>query len=334
MEREDDEMRIEKRARRAGRRMITAALAAWIVGPAFSQTPGSLPATLSPDARAALAAAATMPQPPANDIPKRRAMLSQFQEQFGAKQQQRYPVDISAATMAGVPVRLLRAKGVPASEKRVFLNLHGGGLNADSGSLTENIPIASITRIPVVAVLYRLAPEHGFPAAVDDALAVYKELLKTHKPPEIGVYGTSAGAILGPQLIARIHKEGLPQPAVLGMFAGDTDFSKSGDTMPLLGFDISATYPIFFGQTPLTDPLASPQLGSAAFYPPTLCMSSTRDFYLSSTVNFCRKLELAGKENRLVVFDGLPHAFWSYLDMPESDQAFAIQAKFLTSHLK
>ncbi len=331
---EVDEMHMGSMIKRQWRLAVAVVGLSLSGGQGYAQTPLSapLPATLSPEARAALTEAAKMPQPP-NDIPGRRAMLSRFQDEFGAKQRQRYAVDIAASTIAGVPVRIIRAKGEHARDNRIFLNLHGGGLNADSGSLTENIPIAAMTKIPVVAVLYRLAPENGYPAAVDDALAVYRELLKTHKPSEIGVYGTSAGAILGPQLIARINKEGLPQPAVLGMFSGDTDFSRTGDTLPLLGFDIRATYPIFFGSTPVTDPLASPALGSAKFFPPTLCLSATRDFYLSGTVNFCRKLEEAGVENKLVVFDGLPHAFWSYLDTPESDQAFAIMAKYLSSHL-
>lgn len=63
---------------------------------------------------------------------------------------------------------------------RVLINLHGGGFNSDSGSLTETIPIANLTKTRVIAVLYRLAPEHPFPAAVDDAVAVYKELVKSY----------------------------------------------------------------------------------------------------------------------------------------------------------
>ena len=75
---------------------------------------------------------------------------------------------------------------------KVLLNLHGGGFNSDSGSYTESIPIASYSGVKVVAVLYRLSPEAKFPAAVDDSIAVYKELLKTYKPEHIVIYGTSA----------------------------------------------------------------------------------------------------------------------------------------------
>jgi len=71
-----------------------------------------------------------------------------------------------------------------------------------------------------------------------------------------------------------------------------------------------------------------------AFFPPTLCLASSRDFLLSPTVNFCRSLELAGVENKLVVWDGLPHAFWAYMAIPESDEAFGVMAKFLKAHLR
>lgn len=318
-------------------RVAAAASVALVVG-ASAQAQvvpnGPLPLTLSPEGRAAMAENAKAPGPSGTDLAARRAFLDKYQQDFGAAQRKRYAVDVEGSTVAGVPVRLIRPKGMAASavvggHGPVLLNLHGGGFNSDSGSLTENIPVAALARVPVVAVLYRLAPEHPWPAAVDDGLAVYRALLKTHKPSEIAVYGTSAGAVLGPQLIARIHKEGLPEPAGLGMFSGDTDLSRKGDTLGALGQDITPLYRQYLGATAPTDPLASVALGPAGFFPPTLCVSSSRDFYLSSTANFCRQLELAGVEEKLVVFDGLPHAFWSYLAMPESDQAFGVMARFL-----
>ena len=100
----------------------------------------------------------------------------------------------------GVPVRVITPPGIPPNHaKRVLINLHGGGFNSDSGSLTESIPVAALSGTQVIAVLYRLAPEHKFPAAVDDAVAVYREVLKTHRPQDVGIFGTSAGAILTAQ---------------------------------------------------------------------------------------------------------------------------------------
>ncbi len=76
-----------------------------------------------------------------------------------------YPVNIASSTIAGIPVRIVTPiDPIPANKvDRVLINLHGGGFTTDSGSLTESIPIANLTHTKVVAVLYRLAPEHPFP---------------------------------------------------------------------------------------------------------------------------------------------------------------------------
>jgi epsilon-lactone hydrolase len=334
----------EQALRRPSDRGLYCALLAMAIGVAvvgaaslaIAETSPPAPETLSVEGRAALAEWVKGPQvqlQALTDLPSRRAFFDRFEDDFGARQQRRYPVDVTQSTLAGVPVRLIRAKGPPAKGNLVLLNFHGGGFKVDTDSLTGNIPIAAITKVPVVAVLYRLSPEHTFPSAVDDGLAVYRELLKTHKPSEIGIYGTSAGADLGPELIVRIRKERLPEPAVLGVFSGDEDWSKKGDSALSSPVDLSRIYQDYAGATPVIDPSISPALGAVDYFPPTLCMSSTRDFLLSSTANFCRSLELSGIENELVVFDGLPHGFWCYLEMPESDQAFAIMAKFLMKHL-
>lgn len=314
-------------------RICGAALLASSASFAAGQSTPPLPPTVSEEARAAVAANEKMPQPPESDLLAHRAFLDRFQKDFGDKQRNRYAVDIEESMIAGVPVRIITPKAGKAKDRRILLNLHGGGFIADSGSLTENIPIAAETGISVVAVRYHLAPESQFPAAVDEALAVYRELLKTHKPSEIAVYGTSAGGFLGPELLARARARGLPMPAALGVFAGGADFSRKSDSQLTSKVDLSPLLKFYLGNTPPTDPVASPLLGKLEGYPPTLCVTSTRDFLMSDTVNFCRGLELAGVENHLVVFDGLPHAFWAYIDAPESRQAFSIMSRFLMSRL-
>ena len=134
------------------------------------------------------------------------------------------PAFPSATSLQSIPRRILI---------RVLINLHGGGFNSDSGSFTESIPIANLTRIRVVSVLYRLAPEHPFPAAVDDAIAVYRELLKTYESQRIGIYGTSAGAILTAEVAVRLRQLNLPMPAALGVFSGMGDFSRTADSMSM-----------------------------------------------------------------------------------------------------
>jgi acetyl esterase/lipase len=295
------------------------------------------PQSLSEQARATLSAIASAPSQPAMPLAQMRAFSDQYQLAHSAKQKAKYAATIKDDVIAGVPVRIIAPAAHTPDPQRIFLDLHGGGFELDSGSLTENIPIAALTGIAVVAVRYRLAPENAFPAAINDALAVYRELLKSHRPQDIAIYGTSAGAILGPELIMRIIAEGLPVPAALGVFSGDADFARVGDSARLFPLpasqDYAAVVKAYVGSTSLTDPLLSPIYGNLKAFPPTLCMASGRDVLLSGTVDFCRQLDHYDVPTHLVVFDALPHAFWAYLDIPESDEAFNTMAKFFLQQL-
>jgi len=223
------------------------------------------------------------------------------------------------------------------------LNLHGGGFNSDSGSYTESIPIAYYTKIKVVAVLYRLAPESPFPAAVDDSVAVYKELLKTYKPDHIVIYGTSAGAILTAEVAVKLKQLGLPQPAALGIFSGMGDFVRDGDSQALFALrglsghlDPPGPGPHdkeYVGSTDPKDPVLSPIYADLHGLPPTLFITSGRDLLLSGTANLHRAYLHAGVDARLVVFDALPHAFWYSPLLPEALEANHIMADFFLKQL-
>jgi monoterpene epsilon-lactone hydrolase len=299
-----------------------------------------LPDTLSAKGRTVADAMAhsamSNPLPP---IVLQRQIIDSIQANFGGQLEKRYGVRVETATIAGVAVRIVYPKGMTSLGKGpLLLNLHGGGFQLDSGSLTETVPIAAMTGLPVVAVLYRLAPEHPFPAALDDALAVYQALAKERKPSKIAVFGTSAGAVLGGELIAKLISLRQPMPAALGFLSGSADMSTSGDSeswMPLPTGDksLAASVAPYIGQTARTDPILSPIHGDVSGFPPTLLLSSTRDALLSPTSIFGRALTEQGVDARLVVFDGLPHAFWSYMDIPETDQANTLVSKFLKARL-
>jgi len=254
------------------------------------------------------------------------------------------PNEIVEDKIAGVPVRIVTPDGLPEGNKdKVLLNLHGGGFNSDSGSYTESIPIASYSKIKVVAVLYRLSPEVKFPAAVDDSIAVYKELLKTYKPGHIVIYGTSAGAILTAEVAAKIRQLGLPMPAALGIFSGMGDFARNGDSIAMYGLrglaghldppEPGAHDPYYVGDTAANDPILSPIYGDLHGLPPTLFVTSGRDLLLSGTVNLHRAYLLAGVDARLVVYDALPHAFWYNPQLPEAIEANHIMADFFVKQL-
>ncbi|NIJ39712.1 acetyl esterase/lipase [Sphingopyxis panaciterrae] len=268
-----------------------------------------------------------------------RAAAANHLKPLNKSRAKRFDVEVSKGSVAGVPVKFVRRRGSDAeSDQRLLINFHGGGFMVDSGSETETIPIAGLTAIPVVTVMYRMAPEHPFPAAVDDALAVYRDALAQRPAAAIGLYGTSAGAILTIQLLARIKAEGLPMPAAAGVFSGSADLALVSDCEAFLpsimgsrtGPEVLADYSAGTGRT---DPLLSPIYGDLSGLPPTLLMASTRDQLLSQTVRLHLALRKAGVDADLMVYEGMLHAFWAYMECPETDDALAAQAAFFSRHL-
>jgi monoterpene epsilon-lactone hydrolase len=332
------------------RRLVSAAAVAagLSVSPVSGQTAPAehnvavwpLPETLSPEGRALAGQMAAMPQPdPLPPLETQRQIIGGMQKAMGAELLKRYEVRVTESNIAGVPVRIVYPKGTAALGKGpVLLNLHGGGFQLDSGSLTETIPIAALTGLPVVSVLYRLAPEHPYPAALDDALAVYGALEKDRPADRIAAYGTSAGAILGGELIAALAARKKPMPAAFGFFSGTADLSTAGDSeswmpLPAKAQSVGEGLRDYIGTASLADPVLSPIHSDLSGFPPTLLVSSTRDFLLSQTAIFGRALLERDVDARLVVFDGLPHAFWAYMDIPESREANALMASFLKREL-
>jgi acetyl esterase/lipase len=303
-----------------------------------------VPETISEQAQRTL----SRPEPdqgPPETLPERRGRTDAWAVTAAVAWSKLCPNQLVEDKIAGVPVRIITPDGMPeANRDKVLLNLHGGGFNSDSGSYTESIPIAGYAKIKVVAVLYRLAPEHPFPAALDDAVAVYKELLKSYKPEHIVIYGTSAGAILTAEVAAKLKQLGLPQPAALGIFSGMGDYARAGDSIAiyaLRGFSGHLDPPPpspqrnseYATTTDLKDPILSPIYSDLHGLPPTLFVTSGRDLLLSGTANLHRAYLNAGVDAHLVLFDALPHAFWYNPQLPESIEANHLMADFFVKHL-
>lgn len=301
-----------------------------------------IPPDLSPQAKAMLAQ--RVPDAETHySLAQRRQGTDAWQARAGETARQIYPANVAQSTVAGVPVRIV----TPVTDMKadcVLINLHGGGFNSDSGSLTETIPIANLTHMKVIAVLYRLAPEHPFPAAVDDAVAVYKAMLRTYKPGHIAIYGTSAGAILTGEVAVELKHLGLPEPGALGIFSGMGDFSRDGDSQALFGLDGLSGHldppgagphdPGYVGKTDPRNPVLSPLFADLRGMPPTLFITSERDLLLSGTTILHRAFLRAGNDNaRLIVFEGLPHAFWNNARLPEAKEADGYMAHFFTENL-
>ncbi len=298
-----------------------------------------MPTTISPEAQKWLESL-THQKHGKQTLAERRASTDEWRKFGSADAKKHYPVNIEETSIAGVRTDIITPLEMPeANRSRVLINLHGGGFNSDSGSLIEGDPIANLAKTKVVSVYYRLAPENPFPAAVDDVVAVYRELLKTYKPGSIGIFGTSAGAILTCEVVVKLKQLRLPLPAALGVFSGRGDYTRMSDSNQLFTLDgfpgeSSPRDPNnggddeYVGKTDRHDPVLSPLFADWKGMPPALLVTSTRDILLADTSTLHRTMLRAGVDARLVVFDSLPHAFWYHFDFPETREALEIMANF------
>ena len=237
-----------------------------------------MPPTISPEAQEWLKSLNQQKVGPPDTLAERRTKTDAWRKMDSAEARKLYPVNVEETSMAGVRTDIITPL-TGAAGKRVLINLHGGGFNSDSGSLIEGVPIANLAKIKVVSVYYRLAPENPFPAAVDDVMAVYKELLKTSQARNIGIFGTSAGAILTCEVAVRLKQLGLPLPAALGVFSGLGDFSRPGDSWQMFTLNglPGRMEPIdpshlpddaYVGKTDRKDPVLSPIFADLRGMPP------------------------------------------------------------------
>ena len=267
-------------------------------------------------------------------------VLPQLREQLG--------VTSTPGTIGGVPVFTLTPKSFSAGNAdRVLLHLHGGGyvLGPGESGTFEAVFMAGIGGFKVISVDYRLAPDFPYPAALDDALAVYRELLKTTPAEKIGVFGTSTGGGMTLALTLRAKAEGLPLPAAIAPGTPWTDLTKTGDSYftnegvdnILVSYDgwLGDAARLYAGGHDLKDPLLSPVYGDVSGFPPTLLTSGTRDLFLSNTVRMHLKLREAGVVADLIVFEGMSHAHYHMdINAPETRFHFSELGKFFSRHLK
>jgi epsilon-lactone hydrolase len=308
-----------------------------------------VPDTISEEAKAYLRfdPSPAMPEgAPAIPMWQLREPLAPMFEWLNGQALEAFPCGVEETVIAGVHChRITPASGVRHREK-LLINLHAGGFVLGSGSLVEAIPIASETGCEVIAVDYRLAPEHPFPAAVDDVVAVYRDALQRHAASDIILFGSSAGGFLTGMAIMRFKHEGLPLPAACGVFTAGGDVTELGDTfnyLTLSGFyghlgarldDPDSERGAFVGTADRGDPLLVPIKGDLSDFPPTLLVTGTRDAVLSAAALFHRALRKAGREAELFVFEAMPHGFWFSVALPEAREAIGVMARFFQKHLR
>ncbi len=259
---------------------------------------------------------------------------------------ERLHVKMESTTMDGVKVFVLTPEAMPPEHlSRLLIHVHGGCyvLNPGEAALPEAVLMAGFGRFKVVAVDYRMPPDAYFPAALDDAMTVWKAALKQADPKNMAIFGASAGGALTLEMVLRAKHEGLPLPAAIAPGTPMSDVTGVGDTFQTNalvdnvlvspdGFCDAAAR--FYAQGhDLGDPMLSPVYGDMHGFPPTILTTGTRDLLLSNTVRVHRKLRTAGVEAALQVFEGQSHAHYIRDDRtPETKEAFEEIAAFFDAH--
>ena len=258
---------------------------------------------------------------------------------------ERFGVTTRETDIAGVPAVYATPAGVmpKANRGKILLNLPGGGfvMGVASGTgMLESIPLAGLAKVEIVSITYRQGPETIYPAATEDVVKVYRELLKTYKPADIGVFGCSAGGLLTAEAMAAFIKEKLPLPAAIGIFCASADGRWGGDSRsfsrPFQALPARDGGAAYFKGIDLSDPMVSPILSPETLkrFPPTLIITATRAMEMSAAVSTHAALVKAGVTADLHVWDGLGHAFFYDASLPESREAFDVMTNFFGKYLK
>ncbi len=229
-----------------------------------------------------------------------------------------------------------------SDERTTMLYLHGGGYVV-CGPRTHRDLIARValaTGARCVAPVYRLAPEHPFPAAVDDAVAAYCALLAEGVRPErLIVGGDSAGGGLTLAMMLRLRDAGMPLPSRAVLLSPWVDLTCTGASIDAnRGLDFLAREPLEFyaaaylGDTPGTDPLASPLHAPLAGLPPLLLLTGSAESFHSEALALVDRAREAGVDVQVHVGDGMIHVWPAFASLfPEARAAFDVISAYVST---
>ena len=282
-----------------------------------------------------------------------------FMEGYLARQKALFPVERQDTTVAGVHAYVYTPRAGVASRNRnrVLIDLHGGGFSGcfPGCAELESMPVAALGRVKVISLDYREGPKYRFPAASEDVAAVYRQLLKRYPAKNIGIYGCSAGGMLTAMSVAWFQTHGLPRPGAVGIycagatlaslgFGGDAGYTAAplGEARPapsppaLQSAKAAGAPPLgYFTGTDPNDPQVAPAASDDVLrkFPPTLVITGTRGFEMSSAVYAHSRLSRLGVDAELHVWEGMFHGFFYDPDVPESRDAYDVMVRFFDRHL-
>jgi epsilon-lactone hydrolase len=311
-----------------------------------------VPGTASPQLQAAIAAPYRIPS--WNADPKSAAEWKELITKLadaGAEQRraarEKLGVTMEPGVIGGVKVFTLTPKEIPPENRdRLLVHVHGGGYVYGSGEAgtPEGVLMAAYGGFKVISIDYRMPPDFPYPAAMDDAMAVWREVVKTKNPRNTAIFGTSTGGGMTLAMILRAKQENLPLPAAIAPGTPWSDLTETGDTyktnewldnvlVSYNGWLVHAAK-LYANGHDLKDPQLSPIYGDFTGFPPAMLTSGTRDLFLSLTVLTHRKLRQAGVEAELQVYEGMSHAQYNFDPYaPETKEVFTEIARFFDRHL-
>ncbi|BCW88725.1 hypothetical protein sos41_18670 [Alphaproteobacteria bacterium SO-S41] len=298
-----------------------------------------LPTTVSEQARAYLA----LPRPPFPDYPaltnteawrKIVASRDKFFLDMGGERVARGMARAEKHVIAGADVYIAEPRQGAARPGKLCLSFHGGALLFYGGPLTAFDAARSADQTGCVAwsVDYVMPPDAPYPAGLDQAVAVYREALKTHAASDIVVNGISAGGNIAAAMILKARDAGLPVPGGAILRTPELDLTESGDSFAThMGIDNVLPYPLetltalYAGGADLADPYLSPLLGDfTKGFSRTWLQAGTRDLFLSNCARMHRALLKAGIEAELHVWEAMPHAGFGGISPEDKEIDIAI----------
>lgn len=246
-------------------------------------------------------------------------------------------VKISGFDSNGVKGEMIEREGF--ERDKILLYFHGGGYIGGSVETYRRMTmaLAKRTKRRVFALDYRLAPEHRFPAAVEDGVNCYKHFLQEFAPENIAIAGDSAGGGLTLATLLKARDEGLPMPKAGICYSPYTDMTASGKTLDsnertdvmFFAAGIRRSVKIYTGENDPRNPYASPVFADFTGLPPLQIFASEAEILLDDALRVAEKAKNDGVKVDLQVWKKLPHVWTIFVNLPESKKALQMTADFI-----